>query len=475
MFGALAAGSGRLAARWRGLAPARMFALSFATLIGIGTIGFQVLPGLYAGEEMTWLEGLFTATSAVCVTGLIVQDTATFFTPFGQFYVLVLIQLGGLGVVTFATWILIALGQRIPVRQEGLSVDPGSPFSIHPRRLVRSIIRYTLAIEAVGAALLWVLLLPAYGPARGGWHAVFQAISAFCNAGFSTFSDSLLSFSGRPAVLLVIMALIVAGGIGFLTLSEVRRAVTDRRFFLGRRAELRGAHSPLTAHTRIVLASTAILLVSGGVLFTWMEWSGTLGAMSIVDRLVNGMFMSVTARTAGFNSIDYASASDSSNFLTILLMTVGGSPGSTAGGIKTTTMALLVLLAVARLRGRETVNVGNRSIPNSTVQRSVGLAVLVFAVLATSVFVMSAVEVGITARSGPSGRFLDVLFEATSALNTVGLSLGATSDLSTTGRWITILLMFAGRVGPLTFVSALSRSGSGDHKMRLAQQDVLIG
>ncbi len=471
----LGAAPKKLARGWKSLAPARLFALAFATLILLGTIGFQVLPGLYAGEPMTWIDGLFTATSAVCVTGLVVRDTATFFTAFGQFYVLLLIQLGGLGVVTFATWIMIALGQRISVRQEKLSLDPGSPFVVNPRRMVLSIVRYTLAIEAAGAVLLWLLFLPRFGPAAGAWHAVFQAVSAFCNAGFSTFGNSLVSFSANPGVLLVIMALIVAGGIGFLSLSELRRHLWARRFF-ARRAdgELRTV-APLTAHTRIVVVTSGILVLAGWFLFTWMEWYGTLGGMSVVDRVVNGLFMSVTARTAGFNSIDYGSASDSSNFLTILLMSVGGSPGSTAGGIKTTTVALMVLVAVARLRGVETINVGNRTIPQATVQRAVGLGVLVLGVLATSVFVMSAFETGITARIGPSGRFLDVLFEATSALNTVGLSLGATTDLSTAGRWITILLMFVGRVGPLTFVAALSRAGTGAQKVRLAHQDVLIG
>lgn len=464
----------RLRDRWRRLSPAQLFVLSFAGVIALGTVGFQVIPGLYAGPPLDWLDSLFTATSAVCVTGLIVQDTATWFTPLGQAYVLVLIQLGGLGVITFATWIMVALGQRISVRQESLSLDPDSPTTVDPRGLVRDVIRFTVIMELSGAVLLWALFVPRFGFGAAAWHAVFHAVSAFCNAGFSTLSDSLVSFRTHPAVLGVIMTLIVVGGLGFLAMSELQRVARDRPGSLfasvsGRRP------GQLTVHTRLVLASTAILVVSGWMLFAVLEWNGVLAVLGPFDRLANSLFMSVTARTAGFNTVDYELVSDGANFLTILLMAIGGSPGSTAGGLKTTTIALLVLLAVARLRGRENVTIASRTVPHATVQRAVGLAVLVFAVLTLAVFLLSTVETDIIAHAGPSGRFLAVMFEAASALNTVGLTMGVTDELSTLGRWVTVLLMFVGRVGPLTFVAALSRPARAGREIRMAHQDVLIG
>lgn len=463
---------------WRKLEPARLFSLSFATLVVLGAVGFRVLPGLYAGERLDWVDSFFTSASAVCVTGLIVQDTATFFTPFGQAYVLLLIQLGGLGIITFATWIMISLGQRLSLRQEDLSIDPGIAGRFEPAALVRDVLRFTFTIEAAGAVVLWILFIPDHGPAGAIWPAIFHAVSAFCNAGFSTFSTSLMEYQGNPAILTVIMALIVAGGLGFLTMSELRLLAREwARARKGGGTFYNPTPRPLrlTVHTRIVLVTTGILVVSGGLLFLILEWSVTLAPLSAMDRVVNALFMSVTARTAGFNSVDYAVASDGANFLTVLLMMVGGSPGSTAGGIKTTTLALLVLLAVARLRGRDSVEVANRTIPERTVQRAVGLLVLVFFVLTIAVFLLTAVEIGGVPHGAGGATFIAVLFEAVSAVNTVGLSMGITDDLSGLGRWIMIALMFVGRVGPMTFAASLSRSARNPHEIRLASQDVLIG
>lgn len=416
-----------------------------------GTIGFKVLPGLYTGEPLSWLDALFTATSAACVTGLIVVDTATYFTFWGQAYVLLLIQLGGLGIITFTTILLSALGRRLSLRHEDLARSAAGPSTdLDHRRLARHVVGFTLAVEAVGAVLLWLLWVGDYGAGGAVWPAVFHSISAFCNAGFSTFSDSLVGVADRPGLLGVVMALIVVGGIGFLVLEELYLLVRDRP---------EGRRRRLSVHSRLVLVTTSLLVVGGWVLFAVFEWDVTLAEMASLDKLTNSLFLSVTARTAGFNTVDYADVATDTNFLTILLMTIGGSPGSTAGGMKTTTFALVGLVAWARLRGREEVSLWDRSIPSETLQRAVGLVVVAFGMVTAAIFVLSWTELSVAERTGEfaEASFLSFMFEAASAFNTVGVSMGATGALSTAGRWTVIVLMFIGRVGPLTFAAALSR------------------
>jgi len=450
---------------WRRLTPPQLFVSSFGVLIAFGTIGLKTLPGLYTGEPLGWLDALFTATSAVCVTGLIVVDTATYFTAAGQAFVLFLIQLGGLGIITFTTVIILALGRRLSLRHEALA---GAEIEIAEEldhaRLARDIVRFTVVLEAAGALLLYVLWVPRFGWGDAAWHAVFQAISAFCNAGFSTFSDSLMGFQEAPLSILVIGVLIVLGGLGFIVLEELYI----------RRGELRRTGSGrLSLHTRIVLFTSAILLLGAWILFALFEWRGALVDLGPGHRIINALFMSVTARTAGFNSIDYATAADDTNFLTVILMSIGGSPGSTAGGLKTTTFALIGLLALARLRGQRVVSIRGRTVPDETIQRAVGLFVLGFGVITIAIFGYSHTELGGTPHGGQP--FFDHMFEAVSAFNTVGLSLGATPDLSTTGRLLTILLMYVGRVGPLVFAAALARRAARVPTVRYSYEDVVIG
>jgi len=440
-----------------GLSEARLLSSSFLGLIAIGTLGMRLLPGLFTGEPLSWLDCLFTVTSAVCVTGLIVADTATAFTPLGQGYVLLLIQLGGLGILTFSTLVVSLLGRRLSLTTEGLARGAAGPADdLDFRRLTRHVVLFTLAMEAFGALLLWILWTPEFGPAGAVWPAIFHSVSAFCNAGFSTFSDSLMSYHAHTGILAVVGALIVGGGIGFLVMEELYLASTGRR----RR---------LSIHSRLVLATTAVLLVGGTVLYGMLEWHQTLEGMSTWDRLVNAAFLSVTARTAGFNAVDYAATTAGASFLTILLMSVGGSPGSTAGGLKTTTAALIGLLAWARLRGQDRVHLWGRSVPRDTVQRAVGVFVLTFGIVTAAIFILSATE----SHAGPDA-FLRIMFEAASAFNTVGLSMNHTGTLTPAGRWTIIVLMFVGRVGPLTFAAALA-SRRDATPFRFAHEDVALG
>lgn len=453
---------------WSDLTAPQLFAGSFLVLAILGTLGLRLLPGLYTGEPLGWLDALFTAVSAVCVTGLIVVDTATYFTPTGQAFLLLLVQLGGLGIVTFTSLIIIALGRRLSLRHESAT---GGATEVAPhvdsRRLTRDVVLFTLAIEAVGAALLYVLWIPRFGWADALWPAVFHSVSAFCNAGFSTFSDSLIGFQGSAGTLLVAGALVVAGGIGFLTLEEL---------YLVRAAQREGRRFRISLHSRIVLATTAILLAGGWLLFALFEWRITLAGLPWWDRAANALFLSVSPRTAGFNNVDYLQATDATNFLTIILMFIGGSPGSIAGGMKTTTFALVALLAWSRFRGREVVSLWGRSVPEETIQRAVGLAVVAFSVVTVAVFVYTATELSGVPHQQGGGRFIHYMFEAVSAFGTVGLSMGVTGTLSTAGKWLTVLLMFLGRVGPLTFAAALAlRAPTPAEEFRYAYEEVAVG
>ncbi len=451
---------------WQRLTPSQMFVLSFLLLILLGAAGFLGLPGLYTGQPLSWLDALFTSTSAVCVTGLSVIDVSSRLTFRGQAYLLVLIQLGGLGMLTLASMILASLGGRLSLRAESItvnSVQNGAYASA--RRMVVDVVRFTIVIEAFGALLLYAFWLPEMGHQAALWSGVFHSISAFCNAGFSTFSDSLIQHRESPTVSLTITTLIVLGGIGFLTMEELYQ-------YWFRRSRKKLQHRrPVSIHTKLVILTSATLTLVGWVFFAVLEWDNTLGALSISDKLHNSLFMSVTPRTAGFNMIDYTQATDSTNFLTILLMMIGGSPGSTAGGMKTTTFALLGLIAWSRLRGHRTTAFVNRSIPDETLQRAVGLFVLATGVVVFGVLLLTTTESSATALA----PFLAYAFEVVSAFNTVGLSMNLTTEISPLGRWLLILLMFLGRVGPLALVAAFIVRRSVNSKIRYAYEDVIVG
>lgn len=450
------------------MSPPRLLVLSFLLLILFGTLALKVLPGLYVAEGLSWLDALFTATSAVCVTGLIVVDTATHFTVFGQALILSLIQLGGLGILTFATLALLAVGRRVSLHQEAIAEEMTEVLpELNARHMVKNIVVFTFLLEGIGALLLFLLWIGRFSPGEALWHAVFQSISAFCNAGFSTFSDSLMGFRESPGALTVIMGLIVLGGIGFLTLEEIRRLLADRR---------KATRKPMSLHTRLVLSMTGGLLLGGCLLFLALERNHALAGLSAMDGFLNGLFMSVTPRTAGFNTVDYSTTQDPTNFFTILLMSIGGSPGSTAGGLKTTTFAVIGLLALARLRGDAEANAWSRSIPERTVQRSVGLFVMMFGTMSVGVFMVTLLTPGNSTAVGATGGFLGEMFEVVSAFNTVGLSMGFTGVLTPWSKVVVSILMFTGRVGPLVLATALAGGREyGTNGFRYSHEDVMIG
>jgi trk system potassium uptake protein TrkH len=449
----------------RALTAAQLFVLSFLGLIAIGTAGLLLLPGLYTGEGLGLVDALFTATSAVCVTGLIVVDTATYFTRAGQAWLLVLIQAGGLGILTFSTLILSLLGGRHLELEE--AAGGHAAFLRHAtfRSLLRTVMAVTFTLETLGAVSLWVTWRARFGAGEAVWHAVFHAVSAFCNAGFSTFSDSLVSVRTSPVTVGTIAFLVILGGLGFIVLEDVRARW------------LRRQTRRLSLHSRLVLTSTGILLAVGFALFLLFEArpGGTLVEMSWPGRVLNAFFMSVTPRTAGFNTVDYDVVTNPALLLTMLLMIVGGSPGSTAGGIKTVSLSVLVLHLASRLRGRGHVPAFDRTIPWETVHRAVGLVVGGLAILGVGALALMATE-SLTHGVGERTAFARLVFETSSAFGTVGLSMGSTPLLSDPGKLVTVLLMFLGRVGPAAVVAAMFTMRRAPHaEVRFAHEDVILG
>lgn len=441
----------------------QLLVLSFALLTGVGWAGFWLLPGLTVGEPLNAVDALFMSTSAVCVTGLSVVDVSSRLTFWGQAWLLLLIQAGGLGILTFAGLIATLVGGRTRLAVEEATGGPASVLPAgSPAHLVRATVAVTLALELVGAIALWLLWHQRFGALHAAWLATFHAVSAFCNAGFSLFRDSLVGFREHTALLLVVAGLIVVGGIGFPVIQDLR-------------LRLAGRHARLTTHTRVVLATTALLLVLSTAAYGVLESKATLAPLGPTERVANALFMSVTARTAGFNTVDYDALSNEGLFLTVGLMWVGGAPASVAGGIKVTTVALLGLLLWSRLRGDRHVSVSGRTIPPETIQRATGLAVGGLLFLALCVFLLLAVEPDLPRPDAERLQLVRVVFEVQSALSTVGLSMGLTENLSSAGRLLLVPVMLFGRIGPLAVVGAMVLRQRRRVAFRYTHEDVIVG
>lgn len=412
--------------------------VGFAALILAGTVLLSLPIAAADGQPAPLVDALFTATSAVCVTGLVVRDTATAWSGFGQAVILLLIQLGGFGFATSATLLLALLGIRPTLRDRlacGMSLGEPGPGGVV--RLLRRLAVLTLAIEAAGALALLPSGIAATGSVLHGlWWSVFHSVSAFNNAGFDVVGGfrSLTPYQRAPQVLLPIAALVILGGLSFAVLSDVAR---ERRW--GR----------LTLDSKVVLTMTGILLVVGTALIALFEWDNprTLGTLDPPARLLNAFFQAVVPRTAGFNSVDVGRMNDETLFLTIGLMFVGGASGSFAGGIKVQSFAVLLLAVWTVLRGRPHVAAFGREVPSEFVFRAMAIALLAIALVFTSSLVISLVE--------PFG-LLPIWFESTSAFATVGLSMGITPELHTVSKVVLVVTMFAGRLGPLTLALALA-------------------
>lgn len=447
--------------RWKGLSAPQLLALSIAGLVAAGTTLLMLPWAAAPGHDIALIDAFFTATSAVCVTGLIVLDTPEAFSPFGHAIILGLIQLGGLGYMTISTVLAAALGRSVSVQerltlQEALNVDTLEGLV----RFAGTVLKMTLVFELTGAAVLAARWWPEYG-STALWYGLFHSVSAFNNAGFALWSDNLMQWRGDVIVNLVITALIIAGGLGFFVLAELSR--------------VRTAHLRLSVHTKIVLASTGALLAGGTLAFLAIEGSNvrTLGSGPLHERVLGAWFQSVTARTAGFNTLDVAAFTEAGLFLTMVLMFIGASPGSTGGGVKTTTFAITVAALWATVRGNAEATLFRRRIPPETVAKAFFISLIAFLGLNLIAGALLIVE----------GRgLMPTLFETISAFGTVGLSVGSqggvvslAAGFDIAGKLLVTLLMFMGRVGPLTLALALAHRQTLKPKIRYPEGKILIG
>lgn len=446
---------------WLLKSPPAMLVGGFAGVILLGAV-ILGLPWCHATGRISFLDALFTSTSAVCVTGLTVLDTANDFTFLGQAVILLLIQTGGLGVMSFAALAFQIVGRRMSLQSQALLSDSffqrDAASDLH--RSFRTILVITLTVETIGAVLLFLLLAPAADQGSVLFTAVFHSVSAFCNAGFSTYRDNLMETKGNTGVLFVIMTLIVLGGLGYVVLHELWLACIGQV-----RKERFPSPNRFTLHARIVFRVSAALVFGGAVFL--LVFGLTPHEVSWLDRLVHALFQSVTARTAGFNSVDIGQLPAASLFILIMLMFVGGSPASCAGGVKTTALAIWLGGLRASLYGERDVRLLHRALPPYLVNRAEFLIALAVFWNILGVLLLLATQTHLTVKP------LDLMFEQVSAFGTVGLSTGLTPNLSPFGKLWIIATMFVGRVGPLTV--AIWIFPRSDVRVKYPKGTVMIG
>ena len=446
----------RTAVRRRKLSPTQIIAITFAVIILAGAVLLSLPLASQDGQSVGFRPALFTATSATCVTGLVLYDTGAQWSGFGQCVILLMIEIGGLGFMSMASLVIFMLRRKVGLKQrmvmaQALSVNEMEGVV----RLQKWVLLGSLVIQLAGAVVLFLRFLPQFGPWQSVKWGVFHAVSAFCNAGFDIFGtgESLAGYQNDPVILITLMALIVIGGLGFFVWEEV---ATTRRF------------RDLSVYTRLVLMATGVLILGGAALFLLVEWNNpnTLGGMSVSDKVLNGFFQSVTLRTAGFASFDQAYLTDAGKGLSVLFMLIGGSSGSTAGGTKTVTVLVLLLFVLSRARGRSTVTVFHRTVPHDKILDAATIVALI-----SGLAVLGAVFISGTSPIG----FTDALFETVSALATVGITAGATPLLSVPAQFMIIIFMYFGRVGILTISLGFLMGDKAEERFRYAHTNLLIG
>ena len=436
----------------RHVSQTQFIAYGFFCIIITGTLLLMLPFASRDGQSEPFLNCLFTATSASCVTGLVVADTWSQWSLFGQLVILTMIQIGGLGFITVGVFISIVLRRKIGLKERGLMMESVNTLQIGGVvRLAKKIIIGTCIFEGTGAVLLAIRFIPQFGFLRGLFYGIFHSISAFCNAGFDLMGgqtpySSFVAYYDDWLVNFVIMSLIIIGGIGFIVWDDLsRNKLHFRKYML---------------QTKIVLVTTAILVFGGGLLFYLLERNHLLVGMNTSGKILTSLFSSVTARTAGFNTTDTAALTDGSKLLTIILMFIGGSPGSTAGGIKTTTLVVLLLCVHSNIKQTYGINIFGRRLENDAVKRAGTILTINLLLAVTASLAIMAIQ--------PLG-FSDILFETFSAIGTVGMTTGITRALHPVSRCIIILLMYCGRIGSLSFALAFVQSKRKPHVQQPAE------
>lgn len=437
------------------LSATQIIAVVFALIIAVGT-GLLMLPAAsQSGESCGVLDALFTATSATCVTGLVPFDTGSHWSAFGQAVILVMIELGGLGFMSVASLVVFLLRRRVGLKQRMVMAQALSLNEMDGVvRLQKWALGGSLSMQAVAALVLFFRFLPQFGVGKAAWYGVFHAVSAFCNAGFDIlgYGDSIVRLNADPVVCITLMALISVGGLGFFVWEEVVRVHSFKKF---------------SVYTKLVLLASLFLTVGGAAAFCLTEWNGpAMAGMSPGVKILNGFFQSVTVRTAGFDAMGQGLLSEAGKAISMVLMLIGGSSGSTAGGIKTVTVVVLALFLLARARGRSTVCVFKRTVPNDKVLDAMTIAgIMLGLAVFGGVFISATSPVG----------FTDGLFESVSALATVGLTAGATSVLSVPAQILIVIYMYFGRVGVLTLSLGFLMGDRAEDRYQYASTNLLIG
>lgn len=420
----------------------QFIALGFLTIILMGTLLLMLPVSSRSGEATSFLEALFTATSATCVTGLVVVDTFTHWSLFGQIVIICMIQIGGLGFISIGLILDVLLGRKVSLRHRGLMQESVNTLQIGGIvRLTKKMITGTLIFEGIGAVILAIRFSFMMSPWRAIFYGIFHSISAFCNAGFDLLGcygeyNSLCGFEGDWTINLTISALIIIGGLGFVVWDDIsKNGIRIKKYRL---------------HSKIVLAVTTFLLVAGTTLFMIFEWDNTMAGMDVSTRFLASFFSSVTPRTAGMNSVDTGALTPASKLLTMILMFIGGSPGSTSGGAKTTTIFVIVAYLWTTMRGKYGIDVFRRRLKEDVVRKAalvIGVNMILFI---TGAMVIFAVQ--------PELGFADVIFEVISGISTVGMTTGITRSLSVASRIVIIVLMYCGRIGSLSFALSFSEN-----------------
>ena len=444
------------------LNPSQMMVVGFAAVILIGAILLSLPIATQTGERTSFLDSLFTATSAVCVTGLVVVDTATHWNFFGQIVIIILIQTGGLGFMTITTLFSLIVKKRINLKERLLIQESLNQIDLSGLvKLTRYILLMTFVIEGIGALILSTVFIPQFGFIRGSWYSIFHSISAFCNAGFDLMGNvtgpysSLMYYVNNTTITLAISALIILGGLGFPVILDI---VKNKKI------------SKLNMHSKIVLISTSILIVVGMLFILIVEYKnvGTLGNLSLKGKILASLFQSVTIRTAGFATIDLTILHQATLFIMMIFMFVGASPASTGGGVKTTTIAVLILTVKSFLLGKEDIEVFGRRITSSTVRKSVGIFFVGVLAVLTGILLIVLIE--------PEFDLLEASFEVVSALATVGLSIGGSSNLTSIGKLLIVIYMFMGRVGLLTiFLALVAKNTVNKQQIRYPEGRIIVG
>ncbi|GAB6138266.1 TrkH family potassium uptake protein [Halanaerobaculum tunisiense] len=435
------------------LSSAQILSLGYFTIILSGALLLTLPLATTNGQGMNFLDAVFTATSATAVTGLIVENTATFFTVFGQVVIMCLIQIGGLGIMSMSTLLAFLIGKKVTLKHRLMIQKDLDQFGLSGiLQLVKYVVAVTFTIEGTGALFLFVRFIQDMPLGKAVYFSIFHAVSAFNNAGFDIFGNSLANFTGDIIVNFTISTLIILGGIGFAVIAEI---YDGKRF------------ANFSLQTKLVLSVTLILIAVGFVGSFILEYSNpaTMGDLSLKDKLVSSYFLSITPRTAGFNTLPTGSLRTSTLFFVIVLMFIGASPGSTGGGIKTTTFGALGAVLYSRISGKDDVELYNRRLGREVVFDALSIAfiALLLVVLVTTILTIT-----------EEGAFIDLFFEAVSAFGTVGLSTGVTGNLSSIGRIVIILTMFAGRVGPLTIAVAVAEKRNKAN-IRYPKEKILVG